>query len=402
MSRGVSDVPGDDQRAAQGEAGRNRVLREFRPNLVHWPVQVDRDDLIAEFVLVDLGQVLRRVLLELFQKHAMPVDPPEDLPVGRAGDAESDGQRGAVSGQADDPHVVREILAAELGADADPGAELEDLPLHLEIPEGAAKLVAGCRQIVEGMAGRELQRLHRRFGRGAADDEGDVVRRAGGGAQGAELLVDEVHQRDRVQDRFRLLIEKALVRRASALRNEQEAVLVAACRVKVDLRRQVRAGVLLLVHRQRRHLGVAEVPLLVGVEDAAAELLLVVEVGVDVLSLVAEDDRGARVLAAREYPAGGDVRVLEQLHRDEAVVRGRLRVVQDAAQLFQVAGPKEMGDVVHRVAGDESERLGFDVERFAACRGFHADMVRGDEAVRRLLAGVFEGVLVAKVRHVCP
>ena len=45
------------------------------------------------------------------------------------------GQRGAVPGQPDDPHVVAEVLAAELRADAEALGQLEDLLLELEVAE---------------------------------------------------------------------------------------------------------------------------------------------------------------------------------------------------------------------------------------------------------------------------
>ena len=35
-----------------------------------------------------------------------------------------------------------EVLAAELGADADPGGEIEDLPLQFPVPEGPAQQTA--------------------------------------------------------------------------------------------------------------------------------------------------------------------------------------------------------------------------------------------------------------------
>ena len=52
----------------------------------------------------------------------------------------------------------------------------------------------------------------------------------------------------------------------------------------------------------------------------------------------------------RQHAAGGDARVLQQLERDEAVVGRRLGVVEDRAQLREVAGPQEVRDVAHRLA----------------------------------------------------
>ena len=51
-----------------------------------------------------------------------------------------------------------------------------------------------------------------------------------------------------------------------------------------------------------------------------------------------------------QHAAGGDARVLQQLERDEPVVGRRLGVVEDRAQLREVAGPQQVGDVAHRLA----------------------------------------------------
>ena len=71
-----------------------------------------------------LGQVFRGVGLELLEEDAFRRDLGQDLPVRAAGDADADGQAGAVARQADHPHVVAEILAAELRADADCAGQL--------------------------------------------------------------------------------------------------------------------------------------------------------------------------------------------------------------------------------------------------------------------------------------
>ena len=47
-----------------------------------------------------------------------------------------------------------------------------------------------------------------------------------------------------------------------------------------------------------------------------------------------------------------DVGVAQQIERHEAVVGRGLRVLQDLCQLLQVAGAQEVGDVLHRRAGE--------------------------------------------------
>ena len=169
-------------------------------------------------------------------------------------DADADRHRGAVAGDADHAHVVAEILAAELRADAHLAGELQHLLLHLAVADGHALVVALARQVVEIARRGELHRLEVHLGRGAADHDGEVIGRAGRGAEGADLGVEELQQRRLVQHRRRLLVQVALVGRAAALGDEQEFVGVAVGRIDVDLRRQVGAGLHFLEHRDRRDL----------------------------------------------------------------------------------------------------------------------------------------------------
>ena len=159
----------------------------------------------------------------------------------------------------------------------------------------------------------------------------------GGRPERLHLVEDPRQQRRLVQQRLGLLVEVALVGRAAALGHEQELVGVAVDGGDLDLRRQVRAGVLLGVHVERCHLGVPEVRRLVRVVDAVGDRFLVAAAREHELALLRLHDRGAGVLAHREHAARGDRRVLEQVERDEAVVVRRLRVVEDVAQLLQVA-----------------------------------------------------------------
>ena len=87
----------------------------------------------------DLGQVVGRVLFELLEEHAVRGDLAEGLAVGGAGHRDRHRARGAVAGQADHPHVVAEVLAAELGADAEALGEGEDVGLELEVAEAVAE-----------------------------------------------------------------------------------------------------------------------------------------------------------------------------------------------------------------------------------------------------------------------
>ena len=305
--------------------------------------------------------------------------------------------------QPDDPDVVAEVLAAELRADAEPLGEREHLGLQLVVAEPVPDRGPRRRQVVEVVGGGVLRGLQGVLRGRAADDQGEVVRRAGGRAQRADLLLEVGHQPGRAEHRLGLLEEVGLVRRAAALGHEQELVrrLVPRRRVGVelDLRRQVGAGVALLPHGERRHLRVAQVQLGVGVVDPAADGRLVGARRQDVLAALAHDDRGAGVLAHRQHPAGRDVRVLQQVQRHEPVVGRGLRVVEDPPQLREVGRPQEVRDVAHRLEREQPQRLRLDLEERASRRldGRHA--LGGDQAVRRLVGAARQQVGVGELGH---
>ena len=105
-------------------------------------VEIDRTTSPPSVGCVDLGQEARRVGLELLEEDAVGGDLAEDLAVGRARDADADRQAGAVARQADHAHVVAEILAAELRADAEAAGQLEHLLLEIAVAIGLAVVVA--------------------------------------------------------------------------------------------------------------------------------------------------------------------------------------------------------------------------------------------------------------------
>src|SRR4051794_38621633 len=100
---------------------------------------------------------------------------------------------------------MAEILAAELCADAERLGQLEDALLHLEVTEAVAADVTARRKRVEVAGACVLRGLQRVLRRRAADDDGQVVRRARGGAERTELLVEEREQPLLVEHRLGLL-----------------------------------------------------------------------------------------------------------------------------------------------------------------------------------------------------
>ncbi len=271
-------------------------------------------------------------------------------------------------GQADDPHVVAEVLAAELGADAELAGELEDLLFEVAVAEGVARRRALGGERVEVARRGELGDLEGVLGRHPADHDREVVGRAGRRAERAQLLVEERGELLRVQQRLRLLVEEGLVGRAAALGHHEELVLRRLPRraVQLDLRGQVGAGVLLVPERRGRHLRVAQVQLVVGLEDAAGDGLLVVAAGEHGLGALADDDRGAGVLAHRQHAAGGDAGVAQQVGGDEPVVRRRLGVVDDRPELGEVRRAQHVLDVADRLADQRGDRGRVDLQERAA------------------------------------
>ena len=290
---------------------------------------------------------------------------------------------------------MTEILAAELCADAELLCELVHFLLEREIAEGAPVGSPRGRQRVE-IAGRgELDGLQRLFGAGPADDDREMVGRAGRGAERQDLLLQEGDHAVVRQDRGRRLIEIGLVGGAAALGHEQELVGVLALGGDVDLRGQIVAGVLLLEHGERRDLAVAQVLLGIGAADARRDRRLVAALGKDLAAFLGDHDRGARVLAHRQHAAGGDIGVLQEIVGDEPVVRGRFRVVQDLGELGEVAGPQQVVDVDHRLLGERGQRRGLDDEEFAPQRLFDPHALRGQLAIgRRIGAQLKESLIV--------
>ena len=296
-------------------------------------------------------------MLELLEIDAVFRDLAEHLAVRRTGDAEPDRQRSAMARHPDHADVVAEIFAAELRADAERLRHLQNFLLHLQIAEGIAIRRSVRRQRVEIARRGQLYRLHAEFGGGAADHDRQMIGRARGGAEREHLLLQKRQQAILRQNRRRRLEQKALVGGAAALGHEHELVGVIAFGVDLALRRHVVGGVLFLIHRQRRHLRIAQIAAEVSVTRAFRQRGLVVAIRDDVKTLLAHDDRGAGVLAHRQHAAGGDVGVFQEVEGDELVVVAGLLVVEDRAQLLQMPRPQIMIDVAERGLAERPQRL---------------------------------------------
>jgi hypothetical protein len=226
-----------------------------------------------------------------------------------------------------------------------------------------------------------------------------VVRRAGGGAQALHLLHQKRQQSLGIQQRFGLLVEAGLVGRAAALGDEEELVLVAVGRVEVDLRRQVGAGVPLLVQIQRRRLRVAQAVGGVGVEDAPGEGLFVAAAGEHPGALLGHDSGGAGVLAERKPALGRDQRVLEHGPGHVAVVLRRPGVLEDGGHAGVVRLAQEERGVVHRSFGEIRQACGLYDQDFLAVEPLNGDELTCQQLVLGVVLSEAGEGLVRKVDH---
>ena len=145
LELGVRDVAGHDQRAREREAGRDRVPRELGAgSRASGRRRSMRTTSPASCSGRRSGRKRAGFVLELLEEDALARDLRQDLAIRGARDAEPDRARRAVARQPDHAHVVREVLAAELGADPGLVAQALDLLLERGIAEGAAVLVAGA------------------------------------------------------------------------------------------------------------------------------------------------------------------------------------------------------------------------------------------------------------------
>ena len=109
------------------------------------------------------------------------------------------------------------------------------------------------------------------------------------------------------------------------------------------------------------------------------------------MALLGGDDGGAGVLAGRQHAAGGDVGVVEQFGGDEPVVVRGLGVVEYRCQLCQVAGPQQVGDVVHGGRSEEADGLVIDLEEGAPAGPLDgSDAVGGEQPEVGGCVGVLE------------
>ena len=394
----MGNVAGHDERAFQVQTRLDRVFRKDFTHLVHAFVEVDVHG--GRHVGRLLGQETRGILLQLLEEDALRGDLGLDVTVCRAAHADGHGARSRMARGANHAHVVHEVFAAELGADTALLADLEHLLLPLQVAEAAAALVTRGGQLVE-IAGRSL--LHGReahLGRRTADANGQVVGRAGRRTEVEDMGLDEIGQRFLVQQRLGLLVEEGLVGRTAALGNEEEFILHAGvAAVNVDLRREVRTGILLLGHRERHDLRIAQVAVFVGLVHAFGNVFRIVGARIDVLALVADADGRAGVLARGEFALGRNDLVEQHGVSHELVVVGGLGIVEDVAQLLQVGGTQVERHVAVSGFGQEFEASGVDLEDLAAVAFDDFHVILRQQTVLGFVFPDGERLLINEISH---
>lgn len=237
----MGDVAGYDQGAFDIESGLNRVFGQFGTHGVHSLVEVDFDRRSQPRSLG--GQETRRILFELFEEDALFGDFCLDVAVGRTAHADPHGARSRMARQADHPHVMYQVFAAELRSDARFLADFPNLFLPFEVAERTAPFVAAGGQMIVIVGRGFFDRGEVGFRRSTADHHREVVRRAGRGAEVFDLVLDEIRQRFVVQQGFGLLVEERFVGRTASLGQEQEFVFAALSGIEVDLRGEVGGAV---------------------------------------------------------------------------------------------------------------------------------------------------------------
>ena len=353
----MGDIAGDDDSPAQRQAGGHRILRQLRQDLAHRLVKI----YLHRFAFPGLAQMLRdifpRVALQLLDPDAVAVNFGFDVAVGGTGTPHPYRAGSAVTRQTDHADIVGKVFAAELRAETKVLRLQQQLLLQLHVAERLAVLVTFGRQAIVVFGGRQLHGLQRRFRRGTADHEGDMVRWTGGSTEGAHLLDEVIFQLRGGDQRFGFLVQIGFVRRAAALGDAEEFVLIAIGSIEIDLRRQVGASVNLFIHIQRRVLRVAQVVLDIGVVHPLRQGGFIAAAGPHALAFFTHDDRGAGVLAGGQNTFGGDIRVAQELQRDVFIVFAGFRIVKDIRHLLLMRRAKHKGGVVESMLRQKGQRL---------------------------------------------
>jgi len=104
--------------------------------------------------------------------------------------------------QANHANIMGEVFAAKLRANAELATGFEQRRFQRCIAKRLPQFVSAGRQVVVIFCRSQFGNLLRLIGRETAHNEGDVVRRTGGGAQRFHLFSQKGGEFFRLQDRF--------------------------------------------------------------------------------------------------------------------------------------------------------------------------------------------------------
>ena len=265
-----------------------------------------------------------------------------------------------MAGEPNDPNVVAEILPAELSPKPNLLGEFEYLLFKIEVTESRPSGSSLDGQFVKVVSGGEFCGLERELGCRSSNNDGEMVRRAGGCANTLDFFFQEVEHPRFVQDRLRLLVQKRLVGATASFGHEQKLVARSLGHSDVDLCRHVVAGVGFFPQRLRRKLRVAKVEVLIGAIDAFCDVRLVVAIRQHLITSFSEDNRSPGVLAHRQNLARRDVGVFQEVQGDEFVVVRGLWVEQYRVELLEMGFPEVEVDLFEGFVAQILKRLPWD------------------------------------------
>ena len=194
LDLGVRDVAGHDQRAGQRQPGLDRVPRQLGPDLGHRPVEVDphhvRPGRLDKCSSVVSGRNRAGSVSSCSRKTPSAVILPsawrsaeQETAIATGHEAPCRGSRTTrTSWQKYLPPNCAPMPKLRVSSRTSASSSRSRNPCAARNPTSAGVEVLG-RGVLRGLQGE--------LGRGAADDDRQVVRRAGRGAQRAQLLVQE-------------------------------------------------------------------------------------------------------------------------------------------------------------------------------------------------------------------
>ena len=395
LDAGMGNVARHDQRALDIETGLDRILRQRLAYFVHTLVEIELDGglHIRSFLRQEAG----RIFFKLFEENTVCGNFRLDVAVGAATHADTDRAGRRMARESNDAHVVHEVFAAELGTHAALLANFQDLLLPLQVAERATALVAAGRQVVEVTGRSLLYGREIRLGRRTADHDGQVVRRTSRRAEVHDMRFDEISQILLGEQRFGLLVEERFVGRSPALGDKQELVFVARSGVKVDLGRQVSPAVLLLGHRERHHLRIAQVPVAVSLVNAFRQHLGVIGTGVHVLALLADHDRRTGILAGGQFALGRYDLVDQHRVSDKLIVVSGFGILEDVRQFLQVCSTQVERYVGKSLFGKQFQTFGVDLKHFASVAFDHLHVILREQAILRCVGRQRKRLLILEL-----